>query len=234
MKRILTISAFMLILVGLDACAAKQPTSATTNSTTTQSVDAADVSSDASPAAGGAADAQGKVETTGTVSFSRNFKVSQCAIGKPGAGLLNGYTMASEGADGDATFIHVTLAEYTKDGTYTIVSKTGDAKVAQMMTPGAAGLQLVLGTGGKGEPPTSLTASPHATTEITISGDGSKGEAKFTKYQDLLKAQFNNDRDNANLVDGDISWTCGKVDHLAAGTSDAVNGAFNSLMGGSK
>lgn len=230
-KRILTTPTVILMLLSLGACASKQSTSTTTTDTTsTQGSDAA-TTADASPAAD--ADGQGKIETTGTVSFAHDFKVPTCQIGKPGEGLLNGYTMAAEGADGDTNFIHVRIADFTKDGTYSIASKSGDAEVAQMMSPGSAGLQIMLAT-EKDQPPTALTATPQATTEIIISGDGAKGEAKFTKYQDLMKAQFEKDRDNSHLVDGSITWTCGKVDHLAAGTSDAVNGAFNSIMGGSK
>ncbi|MFN2528607.1 MAG: hypothetical protein ABR584_07810 [Candidatus Baltobacteraceae bacterium] len=230
----MTTSTVILMLLGISACASKQSTSATTaDSTTTQGADAS-TTAEASPAAEAAADGQAKIETTGTVSFAHDFTVPSCQVGKPGEGLLNGYTMATEGSDGDPSLIHVRIADFTKDGTYSIATKTGEAQVAQMMSPGSAGIQMVLATGGKDQPPTSLTTTPQATTEIVISGDGAKGEVTFTKYQDLAKAQFEKDRDNSNLVDGKISWTCGKVDHLAAGMSDAVNGAFNSLMGGSK
>jgi len=225
-----TVGISLALAMFLTGCAHSGTESTTATETSSPEAVALDTPE---PAAAGTAEndatassGHGHIVTTGSVVLEHDFKIAQCLISKPGRGLIGGYQMHAETPE----IIVVRESDYTKDGTYVVKAKSEEEQVPQAVNqPTAGALQLMISAGDKELKP--VTDTPQSTLEITISGDGAKGEAKFTKFQDQMAALMDPAASHSQKdfapVSGTSTWSCAKVDRL--GNADAINSAVKDL-----
>jgi hypothetical protein len=87
----------------------------------------------------------------------------------------------------------------------------------------------------KGSPmPVGIMLKPESKLVATISGNGSKGEIKFTDMESPLSFEDINlnskEKPHGKRVSGSVTWTCGHVERLNAEMDKMVNGMMKKLV----
>ncbi len=180
---------------------------------------------DSGDASGGAASAH--VRLAGDVTMDRDVAVDMCAVAPPGDGLLSGYQMAAK-TDDSIALLQVRIKDFSKDGSYGVADKTQEGQVAQMMATGSGGPLTLMVMSADSKVPVALMVKPQSKLDITISENGTKGDAEFT---DLEAPNISEPTAaHGKIVSGSVTWSCAKVERLNSKMNDAVNGMFKSLI----
>jgi hypothetical protein len=183
------------------------------------SAEAANTSAERSSGSDDSDDATGTghLHVTGDLTVDHDFVVDACQISPPGDGLLAGYHMNAK--DGDSTIDNLTVVvkKYDKD----------------MATGSMDFMTLIMAQ--KGSPmPVGIMLKPESKLVATISGNGSKGEIKFTDMESPLSFEDINlnskEKPHGKRVSGSVTWTCGHVERLNAEMDKMVNGMMKKLV----
>lgn len=176
----------------------------------------------------------GHLRLTGDVTLDHDFIVDGCQIAPPGAGLLSGYHMTAKDGDSTITLLSIVLKDYDKDGPYTPTGKSAEAQVGQAMSTGVMGPLTLMVAQPNSPMPLAVMLKPASKLVINISGNGAKGDARFSDMESPITfADIDPKSTSAphgKIVAGSVSWTCGRVDHLNAQMNNAVNDMFNKVM----
>ena len=215
----------LLLVISVAACNAGK--SSTNASTTTSS--RADGSEDSGDRRG-----SGHLHVTGDLTVDHDFVVDACQIAPPGDGLLAGYHMNAK--DGDSTIDNLTVVvkKYDKDGPYSPSYDNAGAQAGEVMATGSMDFMTLIVAQKDSPMPIGIMLKPESKLIATISGNGSKGEVKFTDMESPLSFEDINvnskEKPHGKRVSGSVTWTCGHIERLNADMSKMVNGMMKKLM----
>ena len=170
---------------------------------------------------------------TGDVTMDRDFVVEACQIAPPGDGLLSGYHMNAKDGDPAIPMLAIVLKDYAKDGVFSPADKSAEGQVNAGMSTGVMGPLTLIVTKPNSPMPVGVMMKPESTLEITISQNGQKGVAAFSKMESPPSFEDIDLKSNApphgKVLSGEITWTCGKIDQIDPQMNKAVNGMFDGL-----
>lgn len=214
----------LLATLSAAACTAKKSSADVANSPSERP----DQSNDSDDATG-----SGHLQVTGDITVDHDFVVDACQIAPPGDGLLAGYHMNAK--DGDSTIDNLTVIvkKYDKDGPYSPAYDNAAAQAGEVMATGSMDFMTLIIAQKDSPMPIGIMLKPASKLVATISGNGSKGEVKFTDMESPLSFEDINlkstEKPHGKRVSGSVTWTCGHVERLNAGMDKMVNGMMNKL-----
>ncbi len=216
----------LLATAALVACNAKNSPAAASSKLAKADQQSGDVSDDVL--------GSGHLHLAGDVGTDADFVVSQCSIGKPGGGLLDGYRMNAQDGDSAITELALIVRNYVKDGSYTS-DTSGESQMTEGMKSGSFG-PLALMIPRPGSPvPMAFLMTPASNVVTTISNDGASGVVKITNMVSQVTAEdmlTNGAKAHGKTVSGSVTWKCGHVDHQSEVMSKVVDGMMGKLMPG--
>ena len=108
-----------------------------------------------------------------------------------------------------------------------------EAAVGQAMTSGIMGPLTMMITRDAASP-LAFMQVPASKLTITVSDNGSKGNAEFSDLESQPSMEDFDPKSGAmpkgKRVSGSVTWTCGSVGHINAKMNGAVNGMFKQLI----
>jgi hypothetical protein len=215
----------LLAALSAAACTGRKSSAEPANSTAERS-NGSDDSDDAT--------GTGHLHVTGDLTVDHDFVVDACQITPPGDGLLAGYHMNAK--DGDSTIDNLTVVvkKYDKDGPYSPAYDNAGAQAGEVMATGSMDFMTLIMAQKDSPMPVGIMLKPESKLVATISGNGSKGEIKFTDMESPLSFEDINvnskEKPHGKRVSGSVTWTCGHVERLNANMNKMVNGMMKKLV----